>query len=263
MKGIYGLGIAIALGLAGALFNFVYLNVKSRDVEKVYFIGIKPDVTVAQGEKLQADHLEPVGIPAGWVGSLADFGVKYYEARDAVIGTPVWRTLSGPRLLLDDDLKAPPPQEIKLAEDERGLGISVDARQFVTSLIVPGELVSFVVPRARLGPTPAQPAGDPDTPTPDPAASGDPPAPAGAATTIGPFRVVAVGNRLGTAEVQRANKIPQVQENVMTIAVKVDSRGDLEPKAQKLISLMHMTDYRGIQILTYPKKTGASSLGSR
>jgi hypothetical protein len=264
MKGIYGLGIAVALGLAGALFNFAYLNVKSRDVDKVYFIGIKPDVTVTQGERLQAEHLEPVGIPKGWVGGLTDFGVKYYEAKDAVIGTPVWRTISGPRLLLDEDLKAPPPQEVKLAEDELAWGIAVDARQFVTSLIVPGDYVSFLVPRSRLGlPTPAQPvpAEDRDDPVPaDSAASADPPGrqtPASPTEMIGPFRVLAVGNRLGTAEVQRANRIPQMQENVMTIAVKVDARGELEPKAQKLANLLQVTDYRGVQILKHPKKLAA------
>ena len=56
MKGIHGLIVAIGLGIAGAVFNFSYLSRKSADVERIDFIGIKPDVTVEHGERQSSDR---------------------------------------------------------------------------------------------------------------------------------------------------------------------------------------------------------------
>jgi hypothetical protein len=248
MKSMYGLGLAIALGIAGALLNFTYLNMKARDVEKQYFIGIKDGVVVNRGEILQAEHIEPVGIPKQWLQGLPDYAVRY-EARKSAIGSPVWRMLMGPTLLLADDLKTPPPQ-LQLAADEQAFPVPVE--KLVPSLVNPGDQVSFVVPRPRLA-MPGGPRGTEDDPGAAPPSN--PPARRSTGTTeiVGPFRVVTVGNRLGSADVHVAAKLPRLQENILNVAVKV-TEGELEPKAQKLFELLHAADFRGVGVLWRPTK---------
>ena len=171
-----------------------------------------------------------------------------------VLGVPVWRTLNPGSLLLREDLKTP-PQELNFGQtpgvDERATWIPVDTRTFVPSLVVPGDQVSFLVSKTQTAlPTPAadaHPEGQPGESR--PAAAN----PTGATEIIGPFKVLSLGNRLGTADVMKAAKIPQVQENVMTISVKIEE-GQLEPKAQKLENLLRATNFRQVGILLHPRK---------
>ena len=251
MKGVQGLILAIGLGVAGALFNWAYLYNRSRDVEKINFIGIARGVTINRGEVLREDQLVPVGIPERWVGNLKDFALLY-DTRQTVTGSPVWRTIGGETLLLAEDLKTP-PQELKLGEDEKAMWIPVDTRAFVPSLVMPGDTVSFIASRSQMvAPTPAKP---PEQPGGEGAGNEPASAPTGPMEIIGPFRVLSLGNRLGSPEVMRAAKIPQVQENVMTIAVKVVG-GQLEPKAQKLWSILQATNFRQVGILLHERKGG-------
>ncbi len=256
MKGVYGLVIAITLGIAAAIFNFVYLSMKSRDVERVYFVGIGPETTVAPGERLHESHLVKVGVPERWVGNLDDFGIRDKD-RSTVIDQRVWRMLKGGSLLLRDDLKTPPPA-LELNEDEGAIGIPVDSRAYPITLVDPGDQVSFLVskwlantpiPAVRPNPDDPQPIDDPS----GPGVSSAPQTP-GATETIGPFTVLSLGNRLGTTEVMKANRIPQFQGNVMTIRVKVGKDYKLaDPKAQKLVDLLHATSFRQVGILHLPQ----------
>lgn len=267
MRGIHGLVLAIGLGIAAALFNYAYLNMRSKDVEKVSFVGIARDRTIDRGARLTDDDLVPVGIPAKWVGNLDDFAVLYAD-RQTVIGETVARTVIGGTLLLEQDLRTPPP-ELKFSEnlpegvEERAMFVPVDARAFVPTLVEPGDLVDFLVAKSRLGlPTPATPVmpdepGNPDQPA-DAAEPSEPPetsraASGGPTELIGPFKVLSLGNRLGSADVLRAARIPQVQENVMTISVHVIN-GELEPKAQKLAGLIQATDFRLVGILLHNRQ---------
>ena len=83
MKGVPGLIIAIALEATAAMLNYAYLASKSREAEKLYFVGVKSDATISQGDRLVEENLVPVGIPRVNVGSLDDFAVRW-EKRDAV-----------------------------------------------------------------------------------------------------------------------------------------------------------------------------------
>jgi len=262
MKGVQGLILAIGLGVAGALFNWAYLYNSSRDVEKINFIGIKPGATINRGEVLREDQLVPVGIPERWVGNLKDFALLW-DTRQTVIGSPVWRTIGGETLLLAEDLKTP-PQELKLGENERAMWIPVDTRGFVPSLVLPGDTVSFIASRSQMGaPTPAKPPEQPADGAGNELAS----APTGPTEIIGPFTILSLGNRLGSPEVMRAAKIPQVQENVMTIAVKVikvkknpdDPKSpeyeELEEKAATLWKVLQATNFRQVGVLLHERKT--------
>lgn len=230
MKGLQGLAIAIVLGLAAAVLNWFYLVRQSQQVEMVAFIGIHPDQYVERGERLRSEHLAPVRIPKNAVANLQEFAVPD-SARGAVIGQAVARPLEGSRLLLRDDLDTPPPA-LTLGEDERIMWIPVDSRSYVPSLVTPGDMVTFKV--ARTGPTPAGNPIDPEV--------GRPPAPAGPVERIGPFKVLSVGNRLASAEVMQAARIPQMQENVLGISITPE----VEARADRLWAMVQASDFRSI-----------------
>ncbi len=285
MKGIQGLIIAIGLGIAGALFNFAYLYSKSRDVEKVAFIGIDPKVTVARGDRLTKEHLVPVEIPRNNVGNLEEVAVRY-SALQTVIGQNVWRTLAGGSLVLRDDLKTPPPElnfgrGPEASQVERAMFVPIDMRKMVPSLVVPGDQVTFVTPSfAAETPTLADEdpgrgesgAGTGPAKTELGKTDREPLKPVPARTTqsrnsrrlaaepgelIGPFKVLSLGNRLGSAEVMKASKIPQTQESVMTILVKVDKdkegKEKLAGESAKLVQVLDAVNWKPIVYLLHPR----------
>jgi hypothetical protein len=275
MKGIQGLIIAIGLGVIGGLFNFIYLAQKSRDVERVAFLGIKAGVDLAPGDRIAKEHLATVEVPFNAVGNLKDFAVPA-ASENAVIGRVVWRAIQGGSLLFENDYKTPPQslafgQPDREGVEERAMGVPIDVRKMVTSLVNPGDYVSFVAtggtagptfaPSAkadgsRLTPTPASPAG-PGLPVGMPGAAGPPSAATHSSDgveLIGPFRVLSLGNRLGSAEVLRSFKTPQVQENVMMILIRVEN-GKLEPQAARLVKLLETTGDRPLGYLLHPTKT--------
>jgi len=262
MKPIHGLILAIGLGIAGALFNFAYLAMKARDVEKIEFVAIKADQSVAPGERLTEAVLERVGVPKKWAGNLADYAVPA-EAFDTVVGAPVWRMRSGGSLLVNDDLRTP-PEVLALGDEYGALGVRV-GRNYPLDLLVPGDQVTFVVNKSLvLRPTLATSGGTDATDPLDPSdgfedgstdeTSDSAISSIGGAVTVGPFTVLSVGNRLGTIEVMKASKIRPTAPDVITVRVKIDSTGKLlEEKARTLVDLQAATDFREMGIIHQKK----------
>jgi hypothetical protein len=259
MKGIHGLIVAIGLGLAGVLLNLAYLHNRSKDVDPIHFIGIKPEESIGPGERLLRDQLVAVPIPRNRAGNLEQFAVKYAALETVVDRHHAPRLLEGGSLLLQSDL-AMPRTELKLAEREVAWPIPVD-RSVVASLIMPDDLVWFLGPRAGISrPTPGIdphfPDEDPDPP--ESSAPADPPAEADASLSpgrVGPFVVLALGNRLSSPEAMRAARIRPVQENVILIKVKTNADGSLEPLAEKLWELLETTG-QPLSIQWRPRKSG-------
>ena len=79
MKGINGLIVAFALGLAGAAANFFYLNAEAQKQDMVAFIGIKKGAIVARGERLTEDKMVKVEIPANHIGNLKEYAYLWAE----------------------------------------------------------------------------------------------------------------------------------------------------------------------------------------
>jgi len=262
MRGIQGLVVAIGLGICGALFNWIYLNTRSQQMEMEQFIGIRPKTVVERNELLTAQHLVPVPIPREAATTLREFALLY-SARQSVIGHAVTRTVPGGSLLLNDDLRTPPP-ELNLGQGpdkesqsrERAMWVPFDTRSFVPSLITPGDLVSFLVQRP-LAPTPARsPASKPDgQPTPVPVTTPTAAQPPGGTEVLGPFKVLSVGNRLGSVEAFRAAHMSQAQESVLTILVNIEPDGQLEPKAQRLWDLVRASNFQRVGVLLHPRKS--------
>jgi hypothetical protein len=167
-----------------------------------------------------------------------------FADRGTVVGMRANREYLGGELLLRQDLKTPPAELKLMSENECAMWVPVDTRSFVPSLVTPGDWVSFLVSAA---PGSLAPPGeeDPDAP---PAA----PLTAARSELIGPFRVLSLGNRLGSAEVFKASGLSQQQENVMTISVRMEG-GDIDPKAKKLFGLLQQSSLRQAGVMLHPK----------
>lgn len=274
MKGIYGLALAIALGLGGMLLNYVYLWRKAQDFDKVQFIGIKPQVILRSGDAIKEEHLEPVSIPKDSAKGLDKYAIPW-SLCPSVLNTKVWREVIGPRLLVDDDRKTPPAaDDIKLlprtkekdgvVREERAWGIPIAKGQFPVSLVMPGDWVTFLIGRSPEGMlTPGSKDAlppDGDDPVAEPGATpGEKPKALRlgmplALERIGPFRVVSMGNRLGSTQVMRASRIPPQQEDCMLIAVKY-TNDQPDPKAEKLWLRIESGEFRGVGFELHPRPT--------
>ncbi len=117
----------------------------------------------------------------------------------------------------------------------------------VPSLVEPGDMASFIAGPAPVG------YGESIEDETGPAAAADGPQPrlAGSIDTIGPFRILSLGNRLGSAEVRRSSRMPTVQENVIAIAIEVDSTGNPIAQADKLLKMLNETNFRPMGILLH------------
>jgi len=264
MKSSHALILAVLLGGLGALLNYLYLCNKVKDIgNKVDFVGIgnedegDPPVEVKPGERLLRKHVVAVSIPQAQVDILDKFAFRYKDV-ETVINKPVSRLLVEGSLLLEDDLKTPPP-ELKLGENELAWPIPVDTRAFVPSLIRPGDEVWFLGAATPVAvPTPAV-----EEPIPESGSNGSeavsaagPSVTPGSSRIIGPFTVLALGNRLGSAEVMRAAKIRQVQENVMLVKVTMKG-GSLESPANELLGLLEATGSRPLGYFWRPRREEA------
>jgi hypothetical protein len=240
MKGFQGLVLAIGFGIVAALCNYFYLASKLPEAEMVGFVGIKEDADVSRGDVLRDAHLVRVDVPQRHVGNLMDFAVPYTSYASAV-GSPVWRDLQGGSLLLRDDFTTP-RADLNLGPREALVWIPVNTQAMVPSLIEPGDLVSFLVSRSRFAPT--MPSENGMLPNP-----GMAPAVSGPTETIGPFKILSLGSRLGSSEVFQSARRPTRQENVVGILVELDEGGNPIPLAQKLIDLLDATNNRPVGVM--------------
>jgi hypothetical protein len=241
MHGIKGLIIAIGLGIAGAALNFAYLQSKASREEKVAFVGIKAERTVNRGQALTDEDIAKVEIPRQWVGNLETLGVLY-GSRSSVVGQKALRNLNGERLLLRDDFGTPAP-ELNLEPGDELRWIPVETRAFVPSLVSPGDRVSFLVTRP-VGPTLAGHGLTPRPSTDDGNLR--------MSETIGPFTVLALGNRLSSSKVWGADKKSQLQENVLGIRVRKE--GNERQLADKLWQLLQATNFHQVGVVLHSRK---------
>src|SRR5262245_16311891 len=246
MKGVPGLLFAVGLGVVGAFCNWLYLAQKGKELEHVDFIIMAKGVRINPGDKFTLDHLDKVSVPKSAVGGL-DKTAYLYDLRFTVVGQAATKPYSEGEVLLRQDLLTAPPPDIKklLEPDEVVQWLPVDTRTFVPALVNAGDQVSFVGPRmGGEGPARADEGGDSAA-----RAAGGP------TEILGPFRILALGNRLGSQDVLRAAGITATQENVMAVAVRIVNN-ELEPKAQRLSDVLRLTNFQHVQVLLHPPKGG-------
>ena len=242
MKNHLGLIVAIVLGVIGATLNFLYLTNKAANFDKVAFLSIDRQASIKRGETFREDHFVPLEIPKGAVSSQLSHDAILYSERGAVVGMKATRDYGGGEMVLQDQLKTPPQELALTGENERAMWVPVDTRTFVPSLIRPGDMVSFLIPKGVV-PVARAPEDGEDRP---------PPPSIGDSELVGPFKVLSVGNRLGSAEVFKAAGMPQQQENVLTISVHAQGN-QLDPLAKKLWDLLQAGGFRQAGVILHPR----------
>lgn len=245
MKGVPGLLVAVGLGIVGAFCNWLYLAQKGLEIEQVQFIVVDDGMKINAGDRFTKAHFRPISIPRNAVGDL-EKGAPMWNELETVVGMAATKSYGPGEIILRQHLRTPPETDIKklLAPDERVLWIPVDTRTFVPSLVNAGDQVSFVVPRMNTGsPQPAIGPGGRDEPMPNASMS--------ATEIIGPFRILALGNRLGSQDVLKAYGGATAQENIMAIAVKIVA-GVLDERGQQISDLLRLTNFQQVQVLLHP-----------
>ena len=259
MNNWIGLLIALSLAMVAGVLNWKYLERKSEEIEMVSFVAIKDGVRIKPGDQFLEQHFVPLNIPRKSVGNLENSAVLY-SYRDSIVSMKALKPYLGGEVVLTQDLKTP-PEEFKLGAEELAIFIPVDGGSFVSSLVEPGDMVSFYINSpvvvADENPENDQPVEDAN-PNPEWNLDGTKQESApdrvspGSAEYIGPFRVLSLGDRLGSYEVSRASGGRSAQENVMGIAVKRMGNG-VELKAEKLLKRVNSASFRQAGFLLHPR----------
>lgn len=256
MKNWIGLLIALSLAIVACLLNWQYLERKSKEIEVVSFLSIAEGVQLKRGDTFQAEHFVQLDIPRKNVGSLQETAVMYRDL-DTVISMKALHDYWGGEIMLRQELKTP-PKEFKLQDDEFLMWIPVNSAAFVSSLVQPGDTVSFLVPNPTTVFSDIADLEDQNLPEgpefgrtedidePNPTASVN-------SELVGPFRVVSLDDRLGSYEVSIAAGGRRSRENVMGIAIKKYG-GGIDPKAEKLVRWMAQPNFRQAGVVLHPRK---------
>ena len=238
MKGTQGLVIAVALGITGAVCNWLYMAQQATNYERVAFLAVGNGMQIEAGDKFTEAHFIRIDIPKSDLGNLEKTAVKWSDL-NVVVGHPATKDYIGGEIILNQDLRTPAKEDLNnlIGKDERVIWLPVDSRTFNPQHVNPGDQVSFKVPR-HLGRNP-QPAGSKKSP------------PLTVNEIIGPFRILALGNRKGRRDIRTAAGLSSGSENVIAISVQVRSN-QLEPKAERISGLLQMTNFQGVQVLLHP-----------
>ena len=159
MKGVPGLLIAVALAVTGGLCNWFYMSQKARELDLVQFIGVA-EAGIKSGDIIQQGQLQPIAIPLRYAQRLKS-SAPLWQDLATVVGTTAYRDFQGGDLMLLQDLRTLPGNDLKrdLGPDEVAIWITVDSRGFVPQFFSGGDEVSFIVASTGSTVTPANPAG--------------------------------------------------------------------------------------------------------
>ena len=252
MKGAPGLIVALLFGGLGVALNYLYLYNKGKDVESVSFLGVREGTTVNPGDVLRPDMFTEVKIPLVHAGNLKDFNYQFKDI-NLVSGTKATRAYKGGELVRLEDYRTP-PSELKLGKGQLLIWVPVDDASFVSELVDPGDKITFIVPVYR-GPAGSRPASGIN--------SDDPSGPAETSVmmtaeteTIGPFVIATIGNRLGSSEVNKANRIQSSQGHAVGIIIQnigTEDAPKFEPRATQLLDRIKRSPNLRVGVAVHPK----------
>ena len=233
MKGVQGLVIAAALGITGAVCNWLYIKQQADNYERVALLALNESAQLEPGDTFREDQFVKVEIPKLNLGNLDTRALKWGE-RASVANMIANRKYRGGEILLIQDLQTPAVEDLseKVGPDETVLFFTVDPRTFNPQHVNPGNLVSFRIPAIHSTPVPA--GSDENA----------------GATIIGAFRILALGNRKGRRNIHQASGLKSGSENMIAISAELRA-GKLEPKAQRLSDIFERTGFKGVQILLH------------
>ena len=232
MKGTLGLVIAAALGVVGAVCNWLYLHRQAAGFEKVDFVMIRSDAQINPADRFTEDHFGPVAIPQMYAEDLSRVAIQWKD-RMTVLGQRATRSYRGGELLLQQELSTPVQKDTAemIGENEVTFEVPIDSRTFVSENYKPGDLVYFFAPR-YVGSAQNNPA---------------PSIAEGASKVAGPFRILALGSRKSSLEVEQAARKRLTQEDVITIGLEFKN-GQFGKEAQTLFDVLQLTGNQGVQV---------------
>jgi len=245
MKGMQGLIIALVMAIAGGVCNWMYLANQADRYERMAFIKVDVD-EIRIGDKFKEEHFAKVEIPRNALGNIETTAVKWSDL-NTVVGKVAIRDYARDQILLHEDLRTPPTMPLNklIGKDELYFWLPIDPRSLNPQQVNPGDLISFRVPRQGV-PTPATGNLDGDATKPK--------AELGVSAIdeiIGPFRILALGNRRGSLEVAKAGG--QTGGSESSIALVAEFRdGKFERKAARIIDINATTGMKGVQPLLHP-----------
>lgn len=240
MKGTIGLAIAAALGVVGALCNWMYLHRQAAGFEKVDFVMISPNAQINLGDRLQEDHFTAVAIPRQYADHLSHVAIQWKD-RKILLGRRATRSYRGGELLLQQELSTPNQRDTAemIGENEVTFEVPIDPRTFVSENYKPGDLVYFFAPRYVAASQTAK----------------NVPRIAEAASKVaGPFRILALGSRKSSLEVEQAARRRLTREDVITIGLEF-KKDQFGPEAQKLFDVLQLTGNQGVQVAKLSTRT--------
>ena len=153
-------------------------------------------------------------------------------------------------------------QAIGASVEDRAMGVPIDKRRTVPSLVKPGDSVTFIVPSPG-GDTlpPASSEQDSTRANKDNGVPKPKTKPLATERLIGPFKVLSIHERLGSEEAVRAAKSAEKDETVITIIVRATKRENeewrLEPEAKRLSRLLDETNNRPLTFMFHPRASEA------
>ena len=233
MKGTLGLVVAIALGVVGVLCNWLYLHRQAAGFEKVDFVMISPDAQINLGDRLQESDFATVAIPRQYAKELSRVAIQW-DDHAWLRGQRATRSYRGGELLLQQELSTPNQKDTAemIGENEVTFEVPIDPRTFVSENYRPGDQVYFFAPRYIASAQNAKSA---------------PSIAEAAAKVAGPFRILAIGSRKSSLEVERAAGHSITREDVITIGVDFKN-GQFGPDAQSLFDILQLTNNQGVQV---------------
>lgn len=244
MKGMQGLIVAAMLGLLGVAMNWIYLQGKTKDIVSISFLGIRSGVTIEPGQLIKDEHLEAVKIPKANSENLKEFAYLYND-RDTIVGIKATRRYQSGDLIYREHYRTP-PSELKLAQGEKLIWVSVNSNSFVAELIDPGDRIEFTFPVFEKAAAPPKEEGVQAVPA----------ARIVRTETIGPFRVASLGTRLSPSDVARGNRLASSQEQKIGIVISTRDPKELD-NATRLQGKVLARDYQEIGVTLVEKVVSA------
>ncbi len=242
MKGLQGILVSVALAIVAAFCNWFYIVRQASGYQTEAFVIIDPQVQLNAGDKIRPEHLKPVEIPRQHVGDLETTAILWKD-RGTVVDIAAVKSYRGGELFLQQDRVTPARKDLSemLAANEVAFPVPVDSRTFVPDNYNPGDEVSFFV--AEFTPT--------GEPTPVTSAN----ASARTERLVGKFRILALGARRSSIDVDRANAGTgrASREDVLTVALRREGN-EFDDSAKTLFNLLRFSSNRGVQVVKHSSK---------
>jgi len=246
MNNWIGLLIALSLALVAGVLNWKYLEGITKDVEMVSFVSIKDNVTIEAGTRFAEEHLTSLEIPKRSVGSLYDSAVLY-EDRHAVVSQTALQNFQGGQVVLHQDLRTA-AKKINFDPATEEVHFVPVGGAFIDSLFNPDDMVNFSIAAPRKAtlrnePPPQVKKKTTDEQWQESLNGAQVEIEQGPIEFFGPFRIVSIGGRLGSYEVNRATNRRASQAKTIGIAIK-KKNGQLESKGKALIDRIMAPGFR-------------------